>query len=602
VRLEVAPAPWFELLDPPRQELVIGAHDVDVVPFRIRVLAVGQHELRVTALGTTQSDAIVRKIRVEPDGKRIRDTWSGWLQDGEERVVALPAGALPGTSRIEVKIYPGPASQAVEGLEAILRMPYGCFEQSTSATYPDVMVLTYLKEMGTISPELQMQAEAYVAHGYQRLLTYQAAGGGFSLFGRAPADPMLSAYGLMLLSDMRGVYPVDEAVIERSATWLLGQQAPDGSWPGSEDRLAGTAFVVWALAEAGYADAPGTQEGVKYLREHLIEHLFEVEDPYWLALCANALVRVAPYSGSTTTALDQLAEAAVHENDAIYWQTGARTLMGGRGPSGTLETTALAAQALLRAGQYPRLAEGAVTYLIQHKDSFGTWGTTQATVWSLEALLLSATQGAKATPDAAVTVAVDGELAEPLVLHAGNRDVVQVRTFDGLGSAEHRVAFQVKGEGRLLYQITAEYYLPWELVPAEPREGEAVRIDVHYDRTALAVDDLVTAHVTLELRAPGSAQMMLLDLGVPPGFELLTEDLEALVAGGVIERFDLAGRQLVVYLTDVDSGQPVRFQYRLRAKTPLRVKTPLSEAYDYYNPELRAEEPPIEITVGGGET
>jgi len=41
-----------------------------------------------------------------------------------------------------------------------------------------------------------MQAEKkYVGTGYQRLLTFEVQGGGFSLFGQPPADPFLTAYG-----------------------------------------------------------------------------------------------------------------------------------------------------------------------------------------------------------------------------------------------------------------------------------------------------------------------------------------------------------------------------------------------------------------------
>jgi len=39
--------------------------------------------------------------------------------------VAIPAGAIAGASYVEVKIYPGALAQVIEGLEKILRLPYG---------------------------------------------------------------------------------------------------------------------------------------------------------------------------------------------------------------------------------------------------------------------------------------------------------------------------------------------------------------------------------------------------------------------------------------------------------------------------------------------
>jgi len=33
----------------------------------------------------------------------------------------------------------------MEGMDAILRMPGGCFEQTSSSTYPNVLALDYMK-------------------------------------------------------------------------------------------------------------------------------------------------------------------------------------------------------------------------------------------------------------------------------------------------------------------------------------------------------------------------------------------------------------------------------------------------------------------------
>ena len=84
----------------------------------------------------------------------------------------MPDAVVPGTVRVQVKLYPGAASQIVEGLDGLLRMPGGCFEQTSSMLYPDILVLDYLKQTGQLEakPQLAMQAEQYIATGYQRLL------------------------------------------------------------------------------------------------------------------------------------------------------------------------------------------------------------------------------------------------------------------------------------------------------------------------------------------------------------------------------------------------------------------------------------------------
>jgi hypothetical protein len=125
VRLELKQEPWFELLDEPSKTLTVGPNDVTSAHFRIRAAEFGQQRLEVTAWGNVQSDAIVREVRVLPDGKEIRKSDSNWLQDGARGTVRIPQNAIAGTPRVEVKVYPGIFSQVVEGIDGLLRMPFG---------------------------------------------------------------------------------------------------------------------------------------------------------------------------------------------------------------------------------------------------------------------------------------------------------------------------------------------------------------------------------------------------------------------------------------------------------------------------------------------
>lgn len=125
VRLVVEPEPWFELLGPAEQTLTIGPNDIEVVYFPIRVAQFGRVGFQVTAWGSKMSDAIRRQVNVVPNGKEIRQTESDWLRGPVEVELDIPAAAVPGTPYVEVKIYPGVLAQVVEGLEKILRLPYG---------------------------------------------------------------------------------------------------------------------------------------------------------------------------------------------------------------------------------------------------------------------------------------------------------------------------------------------------------------------------------------------------------------------------------------------------------------------------------------------
>ncbi len=125
VKLQIEQQPWFSLQDNAEKTLTIDSNDIDVVYFRIKALNFGMQKLKITALGEKMSDAIQRELRVYPDGKSFDVTQSNWLKGDTTQVVEIPAPAIQGASRIEVKIFPGIVSQAVSGLDGMLKMPFG---------------------------------------------------------------------------------------------------------------------------------------------------------------------------------------------------------------------------------------------------------------------------------------------------------------------------------------------------------------------------------------------------------------------------------------------------------------------------------------------
>ncbi len=628
VRLEVQQEPWFELLDEPAKTLEIASNDITVVYFRIKALTFGAQPFQVTAYGSRMSDAIRKDVRVFPDGKELRFTVSDKLEPTvpAKETVQLPAEAVPGTQKLMVKIYPGVVSQVVEGLDALLRMPSGCFEQTSSTTYPNILVMDYLKTTKQASPEVQMKAEQYINLGYQRLTTFEVDGepGGFSLFGAAPADPMLTAYGLQEFGDMSKVYDIDMKLIERIVNWLFARQRGDGSWQGVEgfhetsltsmtDQVQVSAFIVWGLADAGYASDERTAKGASFLRESAAQ----ADTAYDLGLVANALVAYdvaleGKVTSATETVLDRLAGMAQQADGAAFWDAGRETYMGGYGESGRLEATALAALALIRSGKHADLANAALAYLVRNKDSFGTWETTSATVLTLKAFIASVKTGAE-NVNATATVTLNGGQARTVTVTPETFDVVQTVVFDDVPlGRENTVAIALAGQGNLMYQVAGSYYLPWDKLPLYPElvgEGKGlVSIDVRYDRTELAVNDTVGVNVVVTLNEAGAtADSAIVDLGLPPGFTVETEDLAQLIARfqdtpadyayAKVERYELTGRQIILYVSDLKSGQPLEFSYRLRAKFPLRAQTPASAAYDYYNPAVAGEKSPQTLTV-----
>src|SRR5439155_17681116 len=236
VELKLQAENWFTLVDDAADKVItVGAGEVSAVTYRIRAAKIGAQKHTVTARLTKRDsaangDAISRQIEVMPNGEQQNIAINDRLESSVSKEIQIPANSIADASEILVKFYPGPLSQVVEGLDSILRMPGGCFEQSSSATYPNILVMDYMKTTKRVTPEIQAKAEGFISLGYQPLVTFEVPGGGFSWFGQAPANKILTAYGLMEFSDMSRVHEVDQRVIDRTQNWLALQQQPDGSF------------------------------------------------------------------------------------------------------------------------------------------------------------------------------------------------------------------------------------------------------------------------------------------------------------------------------------------------------------------------------------
>jgi uncharacterized protein YfaS (alpha-2-macroglobulin family) len=608
VELTVKSAPWFELRGDATQSVEIGPNEVRAAYIPIRVVDFGAQEFEVTATGSEASDAIVRQVEVVPNGRPQADVVNGQLEAAHSFAVAVPPNAIPGTGRVTVKLYPGIVSQAVDGLAGMLQEPYGCFEQTSSVNYPNVLVLGYLQATHQQSPELELRANAYINAGYQRLLTFEVPGapGGFSLFGSPPPETMLTAYGLMEFVDMAQVHYVDPALIDRTVQFLIQRQQANGAWNPSgmevstgesgdkSGDLAATAYTAWALADAGYADDPSVVAALSYITDNL---KVATADSYVLALAANAF---AAANHPATDILDELAARVISEsNNGVRWSSAVTTWLREFGGIVDLETTSMVTIAFLRSGQHLDLAERAITYITSQRTSLGEYGSTYATIMALKALLLAAQVGGEGG-SATITVTLAGERKRTITIDDSNSDVVQQISFDDIGSDPRDLTISMEGDRAIQYQVTTGYYQPWAgptSTPTTPPAPQGVRIDVAYDRTELAVNDIVQVRAEIELLSEGMAGMLIVDLGVPPGFTPLTADLDALAANGQIERYELTGRQIILYLTNVPSGQVYDFTYRLQARFPIRAQTPNSTVYDYYTPEQQATEAPQRIVV-----
>jgi hypothetical protein len=626
VSLKLQPDDWFSLVDDSADKSVaVESNQVGGSQFTVEARRIGKFKLTLSARmngGADRADIVVREIEVIPNGREQNLVFNGRLENSVQQELNFPATAIPDASKIFVRLYPGPLSQVIEGMDSILRMPGGCFEQTSSSTYPNVLALDYMKRTKKLTPEVHAKAEGYIANGYQRLLTFEVPGGGFSWFGQAPANKILTAYGLMEFSDMSKVYDVDPRLISRTQEWLAGQQQADGSWKpdtsfineGATNRYNSdvvriTAYLAWSLENTGY-QGPAVEKAKKFVDSHMSAKI----DSYTLAVIANFAVDFGTADHGkdrefTRQAMQLLLDARTEKDEQAWWSAD-ETGVYSTGASASVETTGLAVQALLKWGEASGTVRKAMTYIASKKDAAGTWGTTQATIMALRALLLATEKGA-ADVQGTLEVLLNGKLVQKLTLTPENNDLLHQFVFKGVETAgdskssdpggSNTVELRFEGKGGLAYQIMGSYFLPWDEKPA----SEDLSIDVAYDRTRLAQDDIATATATIRNNLLKSANMVMVDLGIPPGFDLLSEDLQTLVektAGqksARLEKFSLTATQAILYFNSIGSGDKVTLRFRLRAKYPIRAKTFRSRVYEYYDPDVSSVARPVQLEVRG---
>ncbi len=596
VKLVLSSGSWYTPLGATTQSVDVGPGEVVGAKFPVRVDQVGVQTLTVTATGSAASDALARQVLVVPDGKEFPTALSGSLAAGStQQSVSFPANAVPGSDELYLEVYPAFLSQVVTGMDSMLQVPNGCFEQTTSTTWPNVLVTRYMTQTGQITPAIQIKAESLISAGYQRLLTFEHKGGGFSWFGEQDPAPFLSvtAFGLMEFADMAKVQPVDPAMVQRTVSWLVGQQQTDGSWKGDQSEfftfqtstLRNTAFVVWALADNGYT-GPEMQSGLSYVKSQLGTD----EDPYTLGLVANAFAKAAPADPALTTVLADLDKKKHVDGDKLYWDSeGTQTNFYGGGEDANVAATALVAHALILAGGYAGDVDGALTYLTSSKDEYGNFGSTQATIWTLRTLLLAAEKGTQGAVGS-FAVDVDGTPFTTLSLTKDKADLmttVDMKPFATTGS--HQIKLSFVGTGKVSYNLVAKHNLAWADVPPDPTGP--LSITISYDKSALNVDDTVQATVNVVNNTASIQNMVIATLGIPPGFQVLTEDLDAYKQNGQLSSYEMTGKQLILYLSALSPSSTTTFKYRLRATMPVKASDGGGEAYLYYQPDQKASAP-----------
>jgi hypothetical protein len=577
--------------------------------YRLRpTLIEGDAELRITG-----ADIIRRAFRVVPDGFPIVAARSDVLEKSATNEVVLPESWIEGTLKMNVAVYPSTLADLQKGLDALLREPGGCFEQTSTSNYPNLLILDYLRETDQTKPELEKRARDMLARGYQKLVAFECPKTsaknrqGFEWFGSADQQhEALTAYGLLQFRDMSRVMDVDGTMIQRTTGFLMAQRDGKGGFKrnaraldtfGRAPENITNAYIIWALTSSGKDD------DVTAELEALGGQAKESKDPYFLALVANSLIN----RGKTADAVELLKKVAAAQQADGHVDAAQTSITGSAGRDLQIETTALAVLGWLKAnpGEFNPQIRKAISWIGQQRGGYGGFGSTQSTILALKALIEHA-KANKKTPEAgSLTLLVADKPIAKLDFPADAREALEIRVPNAeevLKPGKNTVRVEITGQNTFPYTLTWSYQT---LKPASDPDCP-VQLTTSLDRTKATEGETVTLNVAVENPSDAERSMVVAVIGLPAGLTLpedlkqLKEHAQARENGskpGRISYFEIRGRELILYWRGMGPKQKLEVPVELICRVPGEYRGPASRAYMYYNADHKHWVKPLAVTI-----
>lgn len=584
-RLKITVPSALKALSGIDEDLVLNSHSSRVLPVSFEVL----DQPGVFALGAEFSrgndkDAFQTDIRVVPKGFPIKMAFSGQSEDKTYK--ASIHKPVEGSIAAKFTAYPTLLSDLLAGIQSILQEPYGCFEQASSSTYPNIMVLDYLKKQDRPDPKIAKKALDLIARGYNKLTAYETEQKGYEWFGHTPGHEALTAYGLMEFKDMQKVYPqVDETMVKRTAQWLLDRRDGQGGFLRSDQALDSfgradaditNAYIVYALSEAGFV-----VEIQKEL-DKACDAALASDDPYILALVANALFNVKDKRN-----VEVLAKLMPHQSDNGSFTGKKQSITCSTGEALSVETTALAVMAMIKSGQ-PEMAplDKAVRFIVASRKSYGGFGNTQSTVLALKALT-SYSLFARQTAEAGrIEIQINGKPVAEKAYDKGEKGEIFIGgdiltpVFEE-GDFTIRVTCpEVKNPLPYTFALTYNTLIP-------PGSGDCdLSLETTLAEKTVKMGDTVRMSIAFSnIKKNQGLPMSVAVIGIPGGLSLQPWQLKELQEKNQVDYVEVLNSDLVLYYRQMKPAETRTLDLDLKAEIPGEYEAAASCAYLYYTSE-----------------
>lgn len=575
------------------KNVIIESNQVKTIYYSIRAgNNIGESSINISVNSDKYSDAISSKLTVRQINFPYYFYFSG-KNAGQTQTVDI-SEVIPGTLTAEAVSYSEMLDQLFDGVESIFREPYGCFEQLSSSTFPNIFAMQLLKATSQDKPEVYDRALKYLEIGYNKLAAYEVKKtGGFEWYGGSPAHEVLSAYGLVEFYEMGKVYnKVDKAMLDRTLNFILSRRDGKGGFKQNSGKYGfsaapknvNNAYIVYALTETGYAD----KVDMEY-RSALKEALTS-KDMYRMSLMANAAYNI----GDNQSYMNLVQRFKEHTLKGDFDKMPIEaTIVRSYGDASNREAVAFWMLALMKQtdNQDLILLDKCLEYINKGRRN-GSFGNTQATSICLQALTKYAEIMHTDITGGQFCITTNGaEICKDLT-----KSKSIIRFQENLKEGKNSIKVQYKGiaEKYNPYAVTVS----WQSVKPATSALCPLRLTTQLAQKDVKVNETVRLNVRLENTKNNGQPMSVAIIGIPGGLSLQPWQLKELQEREVFDFYEIINDNLVIYYRELGPAEVKAIDLDLKAETPGHYKGIASSAYIYYMNEHKYWLDGIAVNIG----
>uniref|UniRef100_A0A8D8DI20 TEP1-F n=1 Tax=Culex pipiens TaxID=7175 RepID=A0A8D8DI20_CULPI len=571
--------------DPTRRTkaIIVPGNNGKPISFLIKAKKLGEIAIKIQAVNPLKTDSVEHMLRVIPESHmhevneaRFIDLPKNTVQNFQIQV-NIPREIDEGSARIKFTLDPDILGTAIKNLESLIRLPTGCGEQNMMRFVPNIVVLDYLSETGTIRDDIKEKAIGYLKSGYQNQMKYKLSDGSFGIWASSRGGTFLTAFVAKSLKIADKYMSVDIDVVNKAFAWLAGKQQPDGRFTEVGDvahadmqgGLRSTSYALTAYVLAAFLEtksiAQTHSDVVRRSANYLMSNLDNMNNVYDLALTTYALSLQSPTNSQKF--FDKLVESSTYDSTNKVRSWSYKSL-----------GVEIAGYALLSYVQREQILDATpiMRWLTSQRYDLGGFPGTQDTYVGLKALAKFAAKASAHRNDYRVTVRPK---KEKLLTFDVDKKVLSIQELD-LDSSSRSIDVEVSGIGKGVFQVAYQYY------QNILKEKSSFDLSVNLMNTTTYYRQQL--HVCVKFNPKEAYQysnMVLVEVFFPSGIVADDDAVQDLSSNRAIQKTELrfGGTSLVVYYTRLGVQKNCftvtaerRFKVALHRPTYVVV-------YDYYD-------------------